>query len=98
MITRERWQRIKAIFDSAQACAPAERASFLEKACGDEDSVRREVESLLAADASNEDFLGAPAYEFAAGMLAEGEAEFAPGQIGSGLGRGRGGVQGGGVR
>jgi serine/threonine protein kinase len=73
MITRERWQRIKAIFDSAQACAPAERASFLEKACGRD-------ESLLAADASNEDFLRAPAYEFAVGMLAEGEAEFAAGQ------------------
>lgn len=83
MITRERWQRIKAIFDSAQACAPADRASFLEKACGDDESLRREVESLLAADASNEDFLRAPAYEFAVGMLAEGEAEFAAGhQIG----------------
>jgi serine/threonine protein kinase len=80
MITRERWQRIKAIFDSAQACAPAERASFLEKTCGDDESLRREVESLLAADASNEDFLSAPAYEFAVGMLAEGEAEFAAGQ------------------
>jgi serine/threonine protein kinase len=80
MITRERWQRIKAIFDSAQACAPAERASFLDKACGGDESVRREVESLLAADASNEDFLGAPAYEFAAGMLAEREPEFAAGQ------------------
>lgn len=80
MITRERWQRIKAIFDAAQAYAPADRASFLEKAYGDDESLRREVESLLAADASNEDFLRAPAYEFTAGMLAEGEAEFAAGQ------------------
>lgn len=80
MITRERWQRIKAVFDSAQSCAPAERASFLEQACGDDESVRREVESLLAADASNEDFLSTPAHEFAAGMLAEEEPEFAPGQ------------------
>jgi serine/threonine protein kinase len=80
MVTRERWQRIKAIFDSAQACAPAERANFVEKACGGDESLRQEVESLLAADASNENFLLEPAYEFAAGMLAEGEAEFAAGQ------------------
>jgi serine/threonine protein kinase/dipeptidyl aminopeptidase/acylaminoacyl peptidase len=80
MITRERWQQIKALFDSAQACGLAERPGFLDEACGGDEPLRREVESLLAADASNEDFLSLPAYEIAAGMLAEGEAEFAAGQ------------------
>jgi serine/threonine protein kinase len=80
MITHERWQRIKAIFYSVQECAPAERADFLNKACGDDEAIRREVESLLAADETNEDFLGAPAYEFAAGMLSDEKAEFAAGE------------------
>jgi eukaryotic-like serine/threonine-protein kinase len=80
MSTPERWQRIKAIFHSAQECTPAERAGFLNKACGDDESILREVESLLAADETNEEFLGEPAYEFAAGMLADEKAEFVTGQ------------------
>src|SRR5260370_11253024 len=76
MITREQWQRIKAIFHSAQECAPAERASFLNQACGGDESMRQEVESLLTADETNEDFLGAPAYELMAGVLADEKAEF----------------------
>jgi serine/threonine protein kinase/Tol biopolymer transport system component len=80
MITQEHWQRIKAIFHSAQECAPADRASFLNTACGDDDSIRQEVESLLAADETNEDFLRAPAYELMAGVLADKKAEFVAGQ------------------
>ena len=80
MTRDERWQRIKAIFFSAQSIAPAERASFLDEACGADELTRSEVESLLAADEGNDDFLNAPAYEFVAGMLADGDSEFAPGQ------------------
>ncbi|MCU1265506.1 MAG: hypothetical protein JWM21_1824 [Acidobacteria bacterium] len=80
MITSERWQRIKTIFDSAQQYAPEERPVFLDEACGNDELIRQEVESLLAADASNEDFLSLPAYQFAAEMLAEEEVEFAAGQ------------------
>ena len=80
MTRDERWQRIKAVFHSAQSIAPAERASFLDEACGADELIRCEVESLLAADESNDDFLNAPAFEFVAGMLAEEERGFAVGQ------------------
>src|SRR2546425_1510474 len=80
MITREQWQRIKALFHSAQECPPAERAGFLNQACGDDDLIRQEVESLLAADETNEDFLGAPAHELMAGVLADEKVEFVAGQ------------------
>ena len=80
MITHDRWQRIKEIFQSAQERTPAERFDFLNEVCGDDQSIREEVEALLTADASNEDFLSAPAYEFAAGMLADEAAEFSAGQ------------------
>ncbi len=80
MITHDRWQRIKEIFQSAQERTPAERFDFLNEVCGDDKSIREEVEALLTADDSNEDFLSAPAYEFAAGMLADEAAEFSAGQ------------------
>jgi serine/threonine protein kinase/Tol biopolymer transport system component len=80
MITPERWQRVKALFLSAQSTAPADRAAFLDEACNGDEVVRGEVESLLAADSTNDDFLSAPAYELAAEMLAEEKPEFVPGQ------------------
>jgi formylglycine-generating enzyme required for sulfatase activity len=45
-----RWQRVKALFQAAVERPPAERAAFVAAAVVDDD-VRREVESLLAADA-----------------------------------------------
>lgn len=80
MITHERWKQIKEIFHSARDRTPAERSDFLDEVCKDDASLRDEVEALLTADADNEDFLSAPAYEFAAGMLASGESEFSVGQ------------------
>jgi eukaryotic-like serine/threonine-protein kinase len=80
MITHDRWQRIKEIFISAQARPPAERSDYLDEACQDDPSVREEVETLLAADADNDDFLSSPAVEFAEGMLAGEPSEFPAGQ------------------
>jgi len=80
MSTLKHWQQIKAIFYSAQECEPADRARFLNRACGDDASMRQEVESLLAADETNEDFLGTPAYELMAGVLADKKTEFVAGQ------------------
>ena len=79
MITHERWQRIKQIFHSAQERPPAERPDFLDEVCGDDLSIREQVEALLTADAGNENFLTSPALEFAAGMLSDEVAEFAAG-------------------
>jgi serine/threonine protein kinase len=80
MITHDRYQKIKAIFYSAQDRPPAERSDFLNDVCGDDPWVRDEVEALLTADAGNDDFLSAPAYEFAAGMLADEPSEFRAGE------------------
>ena len=80
MITHDRWQRIKEIFHSAQDHSPADRSAFLNEVCGNDAAVREYVEELLAADASNGDFLSSPAYEFAAGMLSDEASEFSAGQ------------------
>jgi len=80
MITHDRWQRIKEILHSAQDLPSKERADFLNRVCGTDKTMLREVESLLIADAGNEDFLNEPAYEFVAGMLADEASEFSAGQ------------------
>jgi serine/threonine protein kinase len=43
--------RLEQLFLAAQARPPEERAAFLDAACADDDALRIEVESLLAADA-----------------------------------------------
>ena len=80
MISQERWQQIKAIFNSAQQCTPAERSAVLDQACGDDESLRQEVESLLANDETTGNFLAAPAYELMAGALVDEKAELVAGQ------------------
>lgn len=51
----ESWNRAKRIFADAIKVAPADRLSFLDKACSDDAEMRREVESLLNSldDAGN---------------------------------------------
>jgi serine/threonine protein kinase/Tol biopolymer transport system component len=50
-MTDERWQRVKALFQAAVERPAGERTAFLATAAGDDDDLRREVESLLASDA-----------------------------------------------
>ncbi len=54
----EDWPRIKEIFEAVADLAPAERTAFWEQQSAGDESVRREVESLLAADAQADDFIG----------------------------------------
>ena len=52
-----RWESAFAIFDAALARPTSERPAFLDAACGDDQSLRGEVESLLAAHEDAGDFL-----------------------------------------
>ena len=56
-MTDERWPRVKALFQAAVERPAEERDAFLAAATGDDDALRREVESLLASDASDVSFL-----------------------------------------
>src|SRR5215831_1580853 len=49
-ITPERWQRIKEVFGAALELEPCERSAFLQCTCGPDESLRAEVESLLAEE------------------------------------------------
>lgn len=46
-----RWNRVEDLFHQAAEIAPAGRPEFLDRVCGDDEELRGEVESLLAADA-----------------------------------------------
>ncbi|MGE0131083.1 MAG: protein kinase [Blastocatellales bacterium] len=61
-----RWKRIKEVYDRALDLGGEERDGFLAEACGDDDDLRREVKSLLAAHDDAGSFLQSPAVEVAA--------------------------------
>lgn len=46
-MTSERWSRIKEVFQGALELKAAERVPYLDTACGTDEELRREVESLL---------------------------------------------------
>lgn len=60
-MTAERWQQIQSILDAAADVPAAERGTFLERSCGDDRELRREVEELLELDGEVDEFLAAPA-------------------------------------
>jgi tetratricopeptide (TPR) repeat protein/predicted Ser/Thr protein kinase len=67
----ERWWKIEQLYHSALEREESRRAAFIEQACGGDESLRGEVESLLAQLQGTEDFLKAPAVEVAARDLAK---------------------------
>ncbi|RMH21306.1 MAG: hypothetical protein D6696_06100 [Acidobacteria bacterium] len=59
----ERWRRAEAIFGAAVERPPAERPAFVERACGEDPHLRRQVDELLAADGEAGGFLSQPVIE-----------------------------------
>jgi eukaryotic-like serine/threonine-protein kinase len=61
MNSDERWRRIESLYHAARERAFEDRASFLAAECADDESLRREVESLLAQPVSHANLPGAGA-------------------------------------
>jgi eukaryotic-like serine/threonine-protein kinase len=53
-VNPEKWAQIKELFGSALEQQPGERSAFLRKACGQDQELRSEIESLLASFDSNQ--------------------------------------------
>jgi serine/threonine-protein kinase len=77
-MTRERWDRVKEVFQAAADRDPSERASYLDSTCAGEPEIRREVESLLAHHDATGEFLTPPP-PGAAAPSSEAEPELSPG-------------------
>lgn len=56
----EQWQQVKEVFDAALRHKPEERSEFLDEVCADNETVRREVESLLSSFDHAEGFMDEP--------------------------------------
>jgi serine/threonine protein kinase len=69
-MNEDRWQQTERIYNSALECEPDRREGYLREACGEDHSLRNEVETLLAHQAEVAGFMKAPAMEVAARVLA----------------------------
>src|SRR5262249_37025069 len=78
--TNERWERIDELLQSTLTLEPGLRAGFLRKACDGDESLLREVESLLASHEQAGDFLEKPPVEVALDKLAVERAKFLVGR------------------
>src|SRR5262245_53784292 len=65
----ERWQQISELFQSARERVPEKRASFLDEACDGDESLRRQVKSLIDSYERTENFIESPAFEVAPELL-----------------------------
>ena len=80
-MTPERWQQVKAIFNSAITYRPEERSSFVSRACSGDEELRNEVESLIASHEQSGSFIDKPAFEAAASLLTREKSELNSGQM-----------------
>ncbi|HEY6120520.1 MAG TPA: protein kinase [Pyrinomonadaceae bacterium] len=69
MVNAERWEQVEQLYHAALERGADERAAFLADACSGDESLRREVESLLAYENQAKDFIESPALEIAAKSL-----------------------------
>ncbi len=61
----DHWTTVKRIHQSALDIDPSERAAFVDSSCGGDETLRREVQSLLTYAAEAESFLERPAVDIA---------------------------------
>ena len=68
MTRPDTWDRVERLFHDAVSCSEAERATLVRQACGDDETLRHEIESLLAYAPRADDFLVEPAVAVAAAL------------------------------
>src|ERR1041385_7423015 len=71
----EDWGRVQALFHAALPLGDAERDEYLARECSGDDSLRGEVESLIAAYGGRSGFLEEPAFSLGMRVLSGGEGE-----------------------
>src|SRR6516165_3342346 len=70
-LSQEEWRRVEEVYHEALEHRPESRIAFVTAACGSDSSLRREVESLLAADEAHS-LVDQPAMDIAADLLDDG--------------------------
>src|SRR6478735_9111630 len=81
-MTPERWREVEQVYQSTMDREPRLRAAFLSEACGNDEELRREVDSLLELNHSPV-LVDEPAWQSVAELLTDG-TQLAPGtQVGA---------------
>ncbi|MCO6511694.1 MAG: protein kinase [Aridibacter famidurans] len=73
-MTPERWKQINRVFQSALELEPEKRDEYLADACGEDESLRGQVETLLAADREAGRFISGHALKDGIHLIEETEA------------------------
>lgn len=79
-IDAARYQRIRAIVHAAADVPAPERAAFVDRACADDDALRRDVRALLDEDVPDTAEIGAPVDALAAELSSESTADTPTGE------------------
>jgi eukaryotic-like serine/threonine-protein kinase len=90
-MTPEEWKRVKAILEPALGLPEAERTGYVVRACGDDEGLRREVQSLLDAERGDWSFFdrgSAPRPTAEAGTRHRPGERIGPYEIAGEIGRG----------
>ena len=67
----DRWRKVDELFEAALEREPQARAAFLDKACGDDTDLRREVEKMLSFERQAEDFIQTDVFDVAARLITQ---------------------------
>src|SRR5229473_1258261 len=73
LMQQQEWQKIKEVFTAALEQPVAMRAQFLTETCGDDEALRGEVESLLAAQEEPKNLLEQHAIDLASQLQTDGD-------------------------
>ncbi len=77
----QRWRQVKQLYRAALESEPNQRDTFLRKACGGDETLRKQVESLLALNPEAENFIESPALEVVAKALVQDRIDESPGDL-----------------
>src|SRR5882762_6417007 len=79
-VDSQHWQQVKEVFESALDCQETERIEFLERVCAGDETLRKEVESLLRSYGEAGSFMETPAVAGAAELLIGEQKKLVAGQ------------------
>ncbi len=77
-MTPERWEQVEHLYHAVLEKEESQRSEFLAVACGTDEALRREVESLLVREGEAESFMKEPALAVAAKALARDDMQSLP--------------------
>ncbi|HVQ39218.1 MAG TPA: protein kinase [Pyrinomonadaceae bacterium] len=80
----DRWRQVDKLFEAALEVNPADRPTFLDRACGRDTDLRREIEKMLKFDEQATDFIENDVFNVATSLMTGQSPPVQPGPAGLG--------------